>query len=609
MNPLPLGEIKPKGWLKQQLQIQADGLSGHLDEFWPDLGPNSGWLGGDGESWERGPYYLDGLIPLAYLLEDTILIAKAQKWIDWVLDNQGADGRLGPERNTDWWPLAVILKALTQYQEVTGDPRVIPALDKFFQYQLARMPEKPLEDWGNFRWADMALSAIWLYRKTQNPALLQNMKIIQKQGYDWTTHFSEFHFIEKTKEHFRLDTHVVNSAMGVKAPAVSYAITRNKRHLEISRKVLDVLDLHHGQVNGLFSGDEHYAGKEPTQGTELCAVVELMFSLETLLELQGDACYGDRLEKVTFNALPATFSPDMWAHQYDQQVNQVLCTVAKREWTNNGDDSNIFGLEPNYGCCTSNMHQGWPKFTSHLWMSTQDGGLAAIAYAPCEISTMVHKTVPVQITVETEYPFDETIRIRIGTKKPIQFPLHLRIPAWIKNAEVLICGKPAECIKAGSYLALEKTWLDGDFIELRFPMQIQITRGLHDSAVIERGPLVFSLKMGEDWHQIKGTLPHADFEIHPTTPWNYALAVDTENPEPDLVVIQNKIGRCPFSPEGSPLEIHVKGRCLPEWGMKQNSAGPVPQSPVRSNLPSEDLILIPYGCTNLRVTEFPLLEE
>jgi hypothetical protein len=86
--PLPLGSIKPAGWLRAQLQIQADGLGGHLDETWPDVGPNSGWLGGTGESWERGPYFLDGLTPLAYLLDDAHLKAKAQRYIGWTIDSQ-----------------------------------------------------------------------------------------------------------------------------------------------------------------------------------------------------------------------------------------------------------------------------------------------------------------------------------------------------------------------------------------------------------------------------------------------------------------------------------------------------------------------------------------
>ena len=145
---LPLGSIRPRGWLAEQLHVQANGLGGHLDETWADVGPNSGWLGGSGESWERGPYFLDGLIPLAYLLDDDALKAKAQKFIDWTLDHQAANGMIGPSSNNDWWPRIVMLKALTQYHDATGDARVIPVMDKYFRYQLGELPTRPLRDWG-----------------------------------------------------------------------------------------------------------------------------------------------------------------------------------------------------------------------------------------------------------------------------------------------------------------------------------------------------------------------------------------------------------------------------------------------------------------------------
>ena len=85
---LPLTSVKPRGWLQRQLRIQADGLGGHLDEFWPDVGAQSAWLGGTGEGWERGPYFLDGFLPLAYLLDDPKLITKARRWIEWTLTHQ-----------------------------------------------------------------------------------------------------------------------------------------------------------------------------------------------------------------------------------------------------------------------------------------------------------------------------------------------------------------------------------------------------------------------------------------------------------------------------------------------------------------------------------------
>lgn len=133
---LPLGSIEPTGWLRDQLEIQAEGLTGHLGDFWEDVGPNNGWLGGTGHAWERGPYYLDGLLPLSYLLKDEYLISKVKPWVEWTLNSQCENGQFGPEVNDDWWPRMVMLKVLIQHAEVTGDERVIPFMTKYFRYQL-----------------------------------------------------------------------------------------------------------------------------------------------------------------------------------------------------------------------------------------------------------------------------------------------------------------------------------------------------------------------------------------------------------------------------------------------------------------------------------------
>ncbi len=334
---LPLGAVQPQGWLLDQLRIQANGLSGHLDEFWPDLGPNSGWLGGTGESWERGPYFLDGLVPLAYLTKDPKLIAKVQKWMNWTLDHQQPDGWLGPAKNTDWWPIYVMLKALTQFQEVTGDPRVIPALRKYFAYQAQHLSERPLKEWAVYRWEDEVLSLIWLYNHDGDKRLLDLARRLHQQGYDWSAQFANFIYHGKvSKDQTNLKTHGVNNAMALKAAAVWWLITGQPSDRAALYQMLDKLDQFDRQPNGIFSSDEHYAGTDPSQGTELCTVVEAMFSLETDEHILGDPILADRLEKIAFNALPGTLTADLWAHQYDQQANQVMCSLSQREWSSNG---------------------------------------------------------------------------------------------------------------------------------------------------------------------------------------------------------------------------------------------------------------------------------
>ena len=413
-NYLPLGSVRPQGWLLNQLEIQAAGLTGHLDEIWPDCGLNSGWLGGTGESWERGPYYCDGLIPLAYVLDDPYLIAKAQRWIDWTLNSQQPNGQFGPKNNLDWWPRMIMLKALANYYEATGDKRVLDFMDKYFRYQLEKLKARPLDKWGEARGAENILVIHWFYNITGYEYLLDLAWLVFEQTTDWASIYTNPKRAAEVRGEFALLDHVVNTTMGIKTTAVFYPQSHNPEHLHAPMKCIENLMEAHGQPNGVWSGDEHLNGTVPTAGTELCAVAEYMFTLEELIRVSGNAEYGDILETVSFNAFPATFSPDMCSHQYDQQVNQVVANVAKRDWTNNGDWSNIYGLEPEFGCCTANLHQGWPKLVKSMVMNTSERGLAFHVYGPCEISALVGNDVPVRVRQVTNYPFDENIDVEFS---------------------------------------------------------------------------------------------------------------------------------------------------------------------------------------------------
>jgi DUF1680 family protein len=609
---LPLNSVKPRGWLFDQLRIQANGLS-HLDEFWPDLGKESGWLGGTGESWERGPYFLDGLVPLAYLTGDPRLIAKVKRWMEWTLENQQPDGWIGPlkvdpKHPQDWWPNYVMLKALTQYQEATGDPRVIPLMEKYFAYQATHLGERPLKEWAIFRWHDEVLTILWLYNRNGDAGLLDLARKVQAQGHDWAAQFADFKFRDKvTGPDANLSTHGVNNAMAMKAAAVWWSVTGEKNDRDALYKMFEALDKYHGQPSGIFASDEHYAGTDPSQGTELCTVVEAMFSLEVDLSMLGDAAFGDRLEKIAYNALPGTFTADMWAHQYDQQANQISCSLANRRWSTNGPQSNIFGLEPNFGCCTANMHQGWPKLAANLWMATPDEGLAAVAYGPSTVTTTVTGGTTVSIDEQTSYPFRESILLTVRPTRTVRFPLMLRMPAWATAASISVNGKSETGVEAGQFFRIDREWKPGDRVEINLPMPLRVSTWFHNSVSVERGPLVYSLKIGESWHKLKETGPSKDWEVFPTTPWNYALILDKNDPAKSIEVKERPIGKQPFSAAGAPIELLVKARRLPAWQTVDDSAGPLPLSPVTSKEPEQFVTLIPYGSAKLRITAFPFI--
>jgi DUF1680 family protein len=340
----------------------------------------------------------------------------------------------------------------------------------------------------------------------------------------------------------------------------------------------------------------------------------------------GDAWLGDRLERVAFNALPATFTPDMWAHQYDQQANQVQCTINRDHmWSTNGPESNIYGLEPNYGCCTSNMHQGWPKFAAHLWMRTPDDGIAAVAYAPSE-ARFESGGIPVTVVLDTDYPFREELRITVAPDQPARFPLLFRVPAWAEGATVSVDGGAPEPMNAGGFHRLEKEWGGGGrngsghssatstAVTLNFPMQPKITNRYNRAYAIERGPLVFCLSPEEEWTRVNADkphreLPHGDFEVRPASAWNYGLLLDPTNPEGDIEFEEQPVGNRPFAPDGAGMSARVRGRKLPGWELRHGWANEVPVAPQTSDEPLEELTLIPYGCTNIRITEFPRLQE
>jgi hypothetical protein len=608
---LPLGAIQPTGWLRDQLTLQAEGFTGHVGDVWPDLGDNSGWLGGTGENWERGPYYCDGLVPLAYGLGDPSLIKKAERWIGWSIESQRADGFFGPATNDDWWPRMVQLKALTQYQEATGDSRVIPFLERYFAHQRQQLAERPLNAWGEARGAENVLSILWLYQRTGDPALLDLAATVVSQTLDWGRFFVEFPVREKYTAGFGHLTHVVNVAMGVKDPVLRYLLIDAPAHREAFSAALANLDRYHGQATDMFSGDEWLAGREPTQGVELCAVVEFMYSLEQALPILGDAALADRLERVAYNNLPATITADMRGRQYDQQWNQVLCTVGHREWTENGDESNIFGLSPNFGCCTANLHQGWPKLASSLWLRSADGGLAAAVYAPCRVTTMVGD-VAVTIDEQTTYPFSDEVRLVVSTSHPVSFPLALRVPTWCESAEVRVNGERQDGFDPPGFGTVRRAWQDGDVVEVSLPGRVRARVGQRGAISLQRGPLVFALQVGERWQKLQerrpGTEPFADWEVYPTTPWNYGLVLDPTQLERDLQLTRGALGPQPFASVSPPLKLHAKAHRVPEWTMAGLSAGLTPPSPVQSSTPVEDVTLVPYGCARLRVTELPWCE-
>lgn len=593
-------EIKPSGWLKRQLEIQAEGLSGNLDKIWPDI-KDSAWIGGDKEGWERVPYWLDGFIPLAYLLENEDMKARAKKYIDAIIAFQKPDGWICPctdnERKTyDTWAVQLISKTLTVYYQCSKDERIPEVIYKVLKnyYEMLKAGKINLFDWGKARWFECFIAINFIYERCGEEWLTELAEILEEQGMDYNQAIPLW---ERPLNRWRFDTHIVNLGMMLKSEAVSCGILK-KNYTDNAETLHGILKKYNGTPVGLFTGDECLSGLSPIQGTELCAVAEQMYSYEVLYAFTGDAKWAERLEMLAFNALPASISDDMWAHQYVQMSNQIACKKfpGKSLFRTNGSEAHLFGLEPNFGCCTANFNQAWPKFALSAFMHSGNTVINAVP-VPCEL-----KTADKYIKIETDYPFRNSFKYTVKADKAFTFKI--RIPSFAEN--LAVNGETTQTDE----LSFEIGAGEGSEINISFDVSPAFDERPNNLNTVRCGSLVFSVPVKYDKVMyeyekdgVERKFPYCDYEYVPVSDWNYAYC------EGSLEVQRNEVADIPFSSQTPPVTVKANVRKI-NWGLEDGYEDVCAKLPESRQAVSEkeEILLYPYGCSKLRMTELPIVE-
>ena len=622
LSPLPLGSIRPEDWLNARLSAQRRGLEKWLDGLLPPIDAE----GVPADRLEVVARALDSLVPLAWTLDDEVIKARCAAYIEWLIESQAVDGWFGPADNRDYWPLMLALRALRQYFTATGDKRVLMLMDRFFKYQYQNLGEHPLKDWAVARGGENMASALWLYNLTGQKHLIELCRRLRGQTLDWTNYFHTFantvpmskslkwdrlkEALEEEKNeplegekrpYFRTQYHLsqgVNIAMGLKTPGVINLFKSGFKEQGGFKFGWEKLVKHHGLANGAFTCDEHLNGNSPTQGTDACAVAELMETLETLIGL-GDfnPDYADILEKAAYNALPASFSPEMDAVQRVQQVNQVRLSRDRRKWYNADEDSNLMlegGDDLSRVAC---MQQGWPKFAASLWYATSDGGVQAVSYAPCTVRTVLGG-VPVRLRVSGGYPFGQSVAIEVSVKQPCEFPVYLRVPFWARQPMIFLPDGEIMQVRAGETTCVRRKWRTGDTVRMELPTVPRVTRWYHQSGAVELGPLLMAFSPLSELNE-SGEIRDG-VQLAAEEAWNWALVRD----EP-MKAVYDADFEDPYTAEEAPVSVLVKAVPV-EWTMDGESCASVPMVPKIDAAHAKVIELVPYGRAVLRIAQFPL---
>ena len=295
---LPLGAVKARDWLENQLLLQKDNLTGNMKKFNNYNYETSEWLNHQsGDNWEKGTYFFRGLVALAYALDDAELKEEAQQWVEAILSSQTESGAFGPTSSLgNWWSRMPALMGMRDYYEATvhqGNPdeRVLPFFEKYYRYQAKELPNRPLSDWGDARGGDNLECVFSFYNQVYDPAdpeasqwLLDLGTLLYEQTWDW----------QDKCNNTTIREHVVNTTQGIKAPPVYYQLSGDEADKVAYRNGIFNYSVDHGRIDNQPNADERARDNRSTRGNETCSVVEGLLTAEISERIFGDVWTANR---------------------------------------------------------------------------------------------------------------------------------------------------------------------------------------------------------------------------------------------------------------------------------------------------------------------------
>ena len=635
---IPLGNITASGWLKRQLEIEASGMSGHLDELEPKmiyepfisrthekkLGDAYGASLTPGWSSEISGTYWSGFVMLAFAFDNESLKDKAKQWVDKVLANREDDGYIGgygknDNRMEDYnaWSQNWAMRALLAYYEATGRQDVLDAChqgllwfvrnwsDHFTDYAGSGLIESMTEvylytgDKRLIEWSEKYL--LWLEENSKQ----------KNRMSDFTSGLAPYHTI-----------HAVAYGEEVKHPALLYKCNGNQKYLQASIKGLKkVIDKCLQRTGSPSTNVEFLSPVGDVCETEYCNFETFERTFFEMGAITGNPDYFDLVEKIVFNGSQGAKKKDGRAIAYMSSPNQFAALRTSSVYSDDAD-SEVYSSCYRVACCPTHAISVIPEYIRSMCMADNAGNLCFNCYGPSTVKFVTASGDTIIVEQQTEYPFREDIKFVVHTDKPSYMKLILRIPGWCKGAEYSINGVKSSSPKCqAGYFEIERTWKDGDAIDLHLPMEV-IAVDVDDSdfcmrfpVAIERGPLLFAYRLPEKWTVT------APVELNPHPDWPcYEINTEISEYYPKGLVLDRKslesssafkVAYRDIGNENpwvkSPVVITVNaGQAEYIYNRRMITT----QEQLSTNIvkitgESKEIELVPYGCTNLRISYFP----